>query len=175
MFIWPAQQTPTVFESINIIWTTADSNNWTASIVCELTSSVRCVSDHRENVLQDIAEIRLVETLSGCLLLGHILQQGVQNLQTWAATRHKTTQNYSCTSFKDHSSLLLTAGLHSDVWYTSVSVWKGSQCTFMSRFCLWIPQWVFPLSVFKMLLVNKSINILVYSSLSPYQCQPRSS
>lgn len=115
MFIWPAQQTPTFFESINIIWTTADSNNWTASIVCELTSSVRCVSDHRENVLQDIAEIRLVETLSGCLLLGHILQQGVQNLQTWAATRHKTTQNYSCTSFKDHSSLLLTAGLHSDV------------------------------------------------------------
>lgn len=54
---------------------------WTV-ISRDLTGGVRRVSDHGEDVLQDIAEIRLVEALSRRFLLGHVLQQRVENLQT---------------------------------------------------------------------------------------------
>lgn len=47
-----------------------------------LTCRVRCICDYREDVLQDVAEVRLIEALSCSFLLGHILQQRVQDLQT---------------------------------------------------------------------------------------------
>lgn len=43
---------------------------------------MRRVGDHREDVLQDVAEVRLVEALGSGLLLGHVLQQRVEDLQT---------------------------------------------------------------------------------------------
>jgi len=42
-------------------------------------------------VLQDVAEVRLVEALRRRLLLGHVLQEGVQDLQAWE--RERTTHN----------------------------------------------------------------------------------
>lgn len=47
------------------------------------TCSVRRVCHHRENVLQDVAKVRLVETLCCRFLRRHVLQQSVQDLQTW--------------------------------------------------------------------------------------------
>lgn len=47
-----------------------------------LTRRVRRIGDDGEDVLQDVAEVRLIEALSCSILLGHVLQQRVQNLQT---------------------------------------------------------------------------------------------
>lgn len=46
----------------------------------------RCVGrvcHHGEDVLEDVAEVRLVEALRRALLGRHVLQEGVQDLQAW--------------------------------------------------------------------------------------------
>ena len=48
------------------------------------TCGVGGVSDHGEDVLQDVTEVRLVEALRCCLLLGHVLKQCVEDLETWS-------------------------------------------------------------------------------------------
>lgn len=47
-----------------------------------LTCSVGGVCDHGEDVLEDVTEIGLVEALGSRLLLSHVLQQGVKDLQS---------------------------------------------------------------------------------------------
>lgn len=48
-----------------------------------LTCSVRGVCDHREDVLEDITEIRLIEALGSCLLLCNVLEQGIKDLKSF--------------------------------------------------------------------------------------------
>jgi len=50
------------------------------------TCGVRGVGDHGEDVLQDVAEVRLVEALSGGVLPGHVLQEDVEDLETCRET-----------------------------------------------------------------------------------------
>ena len=61
-------------------WSAVISNCSTANINsdCVPTSSVWAVSDDREEVLQNVTVVGLVEALSSRVLLGHILQHGVQ-------------------------------------------------------------------------------------------------
>lgn len=53
------------------------------------------VRHHREDVLQDVAEVRLVEALRRALLRRHVLQEGVQDLQ---ACKKKNFDSCVCTN-----------------------------------------------------------------------------
>lgn len=55
------------------------------------TCSVRGICHHREDVLQDVTEVGLVEALCRCLLCRHVLQESVQNLQTCRTPGHINT------------------------------------------------------------------------------------
>lgn len=63
-------------------------NNTGPIKLLSLTCSVRGICDHREDVLQDVTEVRLVEALSCCLLVGHVLQESVQDLKTCRRRGH---------------------------------------------------------------------------------------
>lgn len=55
------------------------------------TCSVRGICHHREDVLQDVTEVGLVEALCRCLLCRHVLQESVQDLQTCRTPEHINT------------------------------------------------------------------------------------
>ena len=62
------------------------------------TCGVGGVRDHGEDVLQDVTEVRLVEALRRRLLLGHVLEEGVEDLQAWGGReggRARTTHTPS--------------------------------------------------------------------------------
>lgn len=75
--------------SILWIFTTCQGCDQTLirNIYC-FTCSVGGVRHHREDVLQDVTEIRLVEALSRSLLSRHVLQESVQDLQTCMRPEH---------------------------------------------------------------------------------------
>ena len=61
------------------------------------TCGVGGVSDHGEDVLQDVTEVRLVEALRRRLLLGHVLEQSVEDLEPWTHRTHSKRGNHTHT------------------------------------------------------------------------------
>jgi hypothetical protein len=60
---------------------------------------VWCISDHREDMLQNISEVSLVETLGSLVMLFHILQKLIQDLYNQSSPIWKTkSQTLTITS-----------------------------------------------------------------------------
>lgn len=99
-----------------------------------LTSSVRRVGDHREDVLQDVAEVCLVETLSGCFLLGDVLQHRVEDLQTWTSTNMDTaTAACSTTSLRALNLYMILLNVNINKWGCASQ--QPHQCRPRSSWC----------------------------------------
>lgn len=61
-----------------------------------LTGCVRRIRDDGEDVLQDVAEVGLVEALGGCLLLGDVLEKRVKDLQACGTEMQTERWRASC-------------------------------------------------------------------------------